>query len=433
MKKSSSMLLAVAVLTLLAPVAVSAESIDTKIQEQDRKINSLSSEKADAEKAIAETEASIKKLETQVADLLKKKVDTEKEVSELNDEIVALTLAIEKRMEKIEDQARSTQINQTSSSIMTAILDAESITDAVTRSITYTKLVTANNEIANAQKADQESLKEKKAEVDKKLVEINKTTESLKTKTESLESAKFEQEIQKNQLAASLETETGKKEQFVKQKEEAERLKAEQERLAKEQAEKLAKLAKEQADQAAAEAAKAAKAAEEASKQPDVPTSNGGDAGSGSNGNSGGGIVTPPPVTLPPSSSGFQLPVTSYTLTSGFGSREDPTGSSGNSHMGIDMANVSGTPIMASRGGVVVASGYEPGAGEHVIIQHDNGYYTYYMHLSVRTASVGQNLSAGQVLGLMGTTGNSTGVHLHFGISTGLWSGYVNPAPFLGI
>lgn len=121
------------------------------------------------------------------------------------------------------------------------------------------------------------------------------------------------------------------------------------------------------------------------------------------------------------------------SITSGFGGREDPTGISGSFHDGIDFGGASGTPIMAARSGEVVSANYGGMAGNHVVIKHDNGYYSYYLHMSSLSVAAGQNVSAGQTLGGMGTTGNSTGVHLHFSISTSLWGGFVNPAPFLGL
>ena len=88
---------------------------------------------------------------------------------------------------------------------------------------------------------------------------------------------------------------------------------------------------------------------------------------------------------------------------------------------------------MAARDGVVVAAYYGASEGNCVIIQHDNGYYSYYMHLSAITVQQGQSVATGQQIGAMGTTGNSTGVHLHFGLSTALWSGFVDPALFLNL
>ena len=97
------------------------------------------------------------------------------------------------------------------------------------------------------------------------------------------------------------------------------------------------------------------------------------------------------------------------------------------------MVGSSGTPIFASKAGTVVQASYDPSAGNHVIIDHGDGYYTYYMHLSSFAVSAGQSVGQGTTVGGMGTTGNSTGVHLHFAIATGIWSGFMDPGPLLGI
>ena len=123
----------------------------------------------------------------------------------------------------------------------------------------------------------------------------------------------------------------------------------------------------------------------------------------------------------------------SLNISSGYGSREDPTGSSGTQHEGIDFTGHSGQKVMAARDGVVVEAQFGPTQGNCVIIKHDNGYYTYYMHLNSISVHAGQEVTAGQQVGTMGTTGSSTGVHLHFGMSTSVWSNYVNPTKFLGL
>lgn len=129
---------------------------------------------------------------------------------------------------------------------------------------------------------------------------------------------------------------------------------------------------------------------------------------------------------------GFISPLTrSYSISSGFGQRVDPTGYSGTGHDGIDIPGSAGEAILAARYGTVVEAGFHASAGNYAIVKHDNGYYTYYMHMTENFVSVGQTLETGQQIGTMGTTGNSTGVHLHFGIATGVWSGFVNPINFI--
>ncbi len=86
----------------------------------------------------------------------------------------------------------------------------------------------------------------------------------------------------------------------------------------------------------------------------------------------------------------------------------------GGRHEGIDIANASGTPIKASDGGVVEYSGWQSGFGNLVIINHQNGYKTYYGHNSRLDVSVGQRVAQGEVIARMGTTGRSSGNHCHF-------------------
>jgi murein DD-endopeptidase MepM/ murein hydrolase activator NlpD len=107
-----------------------------------------------------------------------------------------------------------------------------------------------------------------------------------------------------------------------------------------------------------------------------------------------------------------------YKLTSPFGYRW------GSLHQGIDISGTGyGSPIYASLGGVVVNAQYGGmvggSAGKNVVIEHPNGYYTVYAHLSAIYVSEGQAVSRGQKIGAMGHTGYATGTHLHFGVYIG--------------
>lgn len=93
----------------------------------------------------------------------------------------------------------------------------------------------------------------------------------------------------------------------------------------------------------------------------------------------------------------------------------------GKMHYGIDISGTGhGSPIYAAKDGVVVTSATHYSLGNYIIIQHDNNYYTMYGHMSVLRAKVGQTVSRGQIIGLMGSTGFSTGTHLHFSASIGM-------------
>ncbi|KAF0110911.1 MAG: peptidase M23 family protein [Chloroflexi bacterium] len=123
------------------------------------------------------------------------------------------------------------------------------------------------------------------------------------------------------------------------------------------------------------------------------------------------------PATGPVGSTGFIWPVANNFL-SGF--------DFSSYHLGIDIAAAVGTPVYASDSGTVIYSGWnDTGYGYLIEIDHNNGYQTVYAHLSTLNVRCGQNISAGQTIGYSGSTGKSTGGHLHFEIR--LNGGFINP------
>ncbi len=131
----------------------------------------------------------------------------------------------------------------------------------------------------------------------------------------------------------------------------------------------------------------------------------------------------------PPSDASWIMPV-SGRLTSPFGMRKHPVLGIVRMHNGIDLAAAQGTPIYATRAGKVTRTSYQAGgAGNYVSINHLDGFASIYMHMTHYVVSQGQNVSQGQLIGYVGSTGISTGPHLHFGIS---YAGtYVNPLAYV--
>ena len=108
---------------------------------------------------------------------------------------------------------------------------------------------------------------------------------------------------------------------------------------------------------------------------------------------------------------------THYTrVSSPFGYRWHPTTGEWSMHKGVDLPAAKGTPIYASRSGKVTVATYHATAGNYVTINHGDGYSSTYMHMTHYTVKLGQQVEAGQVIGYVGSTGRSTGPHLHFGI-----------------
>ena len=137
------------------------------------------------------------------------------------------------------------------------------------------------------------------------------------------------------------------------------------------------------------------------------------------------------PSTSVPSSTGWITPCSYSAFTSPFGYRYHPLSGVWKMHYGVDLAGATGTPIYAAKSGRVAIASYNGSAGYHVELIHEGGWASVYMHMTHYVVSVGDYVSQGQVIGYMGSTGGSTGPHLHFGIS---YNGtYVNPADYISI
>ena len=157
----------------------------------------------------------------------------------------------------------------------------------------------------------------------------------------------------------------------------------------------------------------ASKRAEEAAKPSTKPSSG------GSSGGSGGSS----------SSKGWLKPCSYSYVSSPFGYRTHPVTGEWKMHKGVDLVASKGTPIYASRSGYVTIATYHSTAGNYVTINHQDGYTSVYMHMTHDVVSVGEYVKAGELIGYVGSTGRSTGPHLHFGIA---YNGtYVNPMNYI--
>jgi murein DD-endopeptidase MepM/ murein hydrolase activator NlpD len=136
----------------------------------------------------------------------------------------------------------------------------------------------------------------------------------------------------------------------------------------------------------------------------------------------------PPQVALK-TRHGFIWPVAGQ-LTSPFGEREHAMGGGGAQfHAGIDLSVPPGTPVQAAQEGTVAFAGYNGAYGKVVKLEHASGFSTLYAHNSRLLVYVGQAVAAGQVIGLSGSSGRSTGPHLHFEVHKDGWP--VDPLPYL--
>ena len=116
----------------------------------------------------------------------------------------------------------------------------------------------------------------------------------------------------------------------------------------------------------------------------------------------------------------FTHPCPGYSrISSYFGPRKQPMAGASSNHKGIDYAAEAGTPIYAAASGTVTTAGYSGAEGNWIVINHGNGLQTYYMHCLKLYVPAGQKVSKGQNIAAVGSTGNSTGPHLHFQVMDG--------------
>jgi murein DD-endopeptidase MepM/ murein hydrolase activator NlpD len=150
-----------------------------------------------------------------------------------------------------------------------------------------------------------------------------------------------------------------------------------------------------------------------------------------------GAVPESPPLTAVAEAAGpvvreiaFETPVKGYGINSPFGPRRLP-GQAARNHEGVDIAAPQGTAVYVAAEGSVARSGYDAGGyGRFVEIRHPNGMTTLYGHLSRLDVASGDRLGAGERIGLVGSTGRSTGPHLHFEVRRG--DRQINPVKVMG-
>lgn len=245
-------------------------------------------------------------------------------------------------------------------------------------------------------------------------------TEEVKAEYESVRTDLEGKQDELRQQQAALEKEIEEAIQLIKELEDniAERSEEVHELLLAEieVAEKIDKLVAEQERQRREEEERR-RAAEEAERERESGGSTGGDSGSGSSGSSGGSTGGGSTVTGT-GSWGWPCPGCTY-VTSRAGNRWHPIFQEWRYHSGMDIGASYGSAIVASDSGTVILAEVNGGYGNCIMIDHGNGYYTLYGHLSGYAVSYGQAVSKGQTIGYVGDTGWATGPHLHFEIRKG--------------
>lgn len=297
--------------------------------------------------------------------------------------------------------------------------------------------------------------RDKLTEYESSVAELSDAEETLQKEYKELQAMKEEVEQDQEAVASMLSRKESELASISGNLDEAEQLAQSYEAEVQAQNEVLAAIQAAEAERLAQEAAEAAARKEEEEKQAQqtadagnassgnttTNTSGSGNNSSSSDGNnnassgntsggSGSGSTSGSGSSSTAPTGAFVWPVpASRVISSDYGYREVPIAGAGANHNGIDIAAPYGSSVLAAADGKVITSRLSTTAGNMIIIDHGGGVYSVYMHNSARLVSVGDRVTAGQTIAQVGSTGLSTGNHLHFGVSVN--GVYVNPWNYL--
>lgn len=159
--------------SMILPIVSHADSVETQIQEQDSKINSLKSKSTSVQSDLETVESSISNNEAKAKGLLKEIQAANSEMKQLDEDITTLTAKIDQRNDQLKEQARSVQVTGDSQNYLEFIISAESLSDVIGRIDVVGKMVSANRGLVQQQVADKEAVKTKKDETQKKVNQQN--------------------------------------------------------------------------------------------------------------------------------------------------------------------------------------------------------------------------------------------------------------------
>lgn len=370
-------------------------NLQSDIQSKTNKIHENQTKQNEFMKQLTKLNQKINHTDEKISGVLSKIETLKGEIRQLKASIQELEKKIKEREALLKDRARAIQESGGSISYIDVLLGADSFADLIDRVSAVTTLVEADREIIRAQTNDQKKLEEQQTKLKQKLQNQQKNYDKLKKLKSSLDSQKKE----KNKLIDKLEAKQEKliSEKKLKEKEYSEALsisKDVQNDIEKEQA-RLAKKARQEAE-AKKSQAKSTAAVPKVEKSNDTPSI----------------------------SSGTWTRPTTGRITSNSGLRD--IGAGDEIHYGLDIANAEGTPIVAAADGVVFRASPLSTYGNVIMITHSikgKTYTTVYGHLSGYKTHAGQSVKKGQLIGYMGSTGRSTGSHLHFEMHDTPWQG----------
>ena len=433
----AGVLAAVMLLTLILGILPAGATAATSSSEIRNQINELEKQQAELDKEMAEIQKQYQANADEMQDMVNQKNVIDQEIANLNaqmeiinEQIAAFNLLIADGQDELDEaQAKLDALNAQNKARIRAmeeegelsywavLFKASSFADLLDRIAMIEEIAEADKRRLEEMSVAAKAVIEAMEELQLQLADQEKAMEELTVAAQAQEEKRAQAEELLNQLVA-------KGAEFENMMDESE---AAQDELLLEIAAKEKEFDKAKYQEWLATSVvttKATQAPTQATKPSGGGSSGGGSgSGGGSEGGSGGGGGQT-------SSSGWLTPVSGYRITSVFGMRWHPVHGGYRMHNGVDMACSQGTPIYATRSGKVTTATYEKNAGYYVSINHGDGFSSVYMHMTHYVVKSGTYVSQGQLIGYVGSTGASTGPHLHFGISYN--GSYVNPMKYVG-
>ena len=357
----------------------SSNETDQKIEEAKEELENINSEKSEALQQVEELitqissyQSEIDQLDAQIADKNSQIEDAQNKLNEKQEDYDSQQELLEKRLVATYEAGETSYLD--------VLLSSDSLTDLISNYYLISEITESDLELMDKIKKEQEEIEAAKQTLETSKQELDSTRAQKQQKTTELQNAKSEKDNYVAQLNEEEKNTQAELEQFEQDKRDIQA--------------QLAAIAKQEAA------------------------------------NSGNSNVSNTPNN--PSSSGYIRPVVGYSITTGW------MGYSG--HTGVDFSGsgIAGKPVLAAKAGTVVtstalkyANGNYRSYGEYIVINHHDGTMTLYAHGAPgsRLVSAGQTVSQGQQIMSVGTTGNSTGYHLHFEVRVN--GTPVNPAPYL--
>lgn len=412
-KRKAGMLVLAAILALSHPAGIFAESLKEAQQEKENLenalkeaqdlIDNLKDSKENIGDKVSELDGKLTQISTDITNLEQQLKEKGAEISDVKDELSQAEKDEQVQYENMKLRIRYMYENSRTSYIA-RILSAESFSEFLNEVEYIQQISKYDRQMLEKYKKTQDTVKDTKVVLEEEQAQLQQMQAKVKEEKQAVQELLTAKETELAAVNLDLKEANQQADVFAAE------IQAQNEIIEQiKQVEAAKKAAREKAEAEAKARAEAAAAAGEAE--------NGTEEGATEEDSYFGGT--------------FAWPCPSSTrVTSDYGKRESPTAGASSDHKGIDIGAAYGADIVAAADGTVVFSGYSNSAGNYVMIDHGGSLYTVYMHASSLCVDKDTEVTKGQPVAKVGSTGISTGNHLHFGVS--LNGSYVSPWNYLG-